>query len=62
MKTYRFDYIAWIPSYRDTDIDWTFVVADSEEQAIEKFQQLPIFKFISPNIDKYTIKPTIDND
>lgn len=62
MNTYRFDYIAWIPSYRDTDIDWTFVVADSEEQAIEKFQQLPIFKFISPTQDKYNLKPTVCND
>jgi hypothetical protein len=60
MKTYRFDYIAWIPSYRDTDIDWTYVDAKTEDEAIEIFQQMPIFKFISPTIDKYNLKPTLD--
>ena len=59
--TYKFTYIAWIPAYRDTDIDWTFVQADSEAEAISKFQQMPIFKFISPTCDKFNLKPTLEN-
>ena len=60
MNTYKFTYIAWIPSYRDTDIDWTYVDAKDEAEAIEIFQQMPIFKFISPRIDKYNLTPTLE--
>jgi len=60
MNNYKFTYIAWIPSYRDTDIDWTYVEANSEAEAIEIFQQMPIFKFISPRIDKYNLTPTLE--
>jgi len=60
MNNYKFTYIAWIPSYRDTDIDWTYVDAKDEAEAIEIFQQMPIFKFISPRIDKYNLTPTLE--
>ena len=60
--TYKFTYIAWIPAYRDTDIDYTFVQADTEAEAISKFQQMPIFKFISPTCHKFNLKPTIVNE
>ena len=47
LQTYKFTYIAWIPSYRDTDIDFTFVQASSEEEAWSQFHaNLP--KFLSP--------------
>ena len=48
LNTYKFTYIAWIPSYRDTDIDFTFVMASSEEEAWAEFKLRSMYKFISP--------------
>lgn len=48
LNTYKFTYIAWIPSYRDTDIDFTFVQASSEEEAWAQFKLRPMYKFLSP--------------
>jgi cystathionine beta-lyase/cystathionine gamma-synthase len=48
LQTYKFTYIAWIPYYRDTDIDYTFVQASSEEDAWAQFKQRPMYKLISP--------------